>query len=75
MKLFKALIQGGPVGLAHTVREAWIARRIRQVSALMDQERELHRMHTQQLRTEFNRLLLRQAHITQRATSFWRALS
>lgn len=74
MTFFKSFIHGGPLGLAHALREAWIARRIRQVSALMDQERELHRMHTQQLRTEFNRLLLRQAHINQRATSFWRAL-
>lgn len=74
MTFFKSFIHGGPLGLTHALREAWIARRIRQVSALMDQERELHRMHTQQLRSEFNRLLLRQAHINQRATSFWRAL-
>ena len=74
MKLFKTLMKGGPVGLAHAVREAWIAHRISQVSELMDRESDLHRLHAQQLRSEFNRLLLRQAEATQRAASLWRAL-
>ncbi len=75
MPLFKSFVHGGPVGLAHAIREAWIAKRIRQVSTLIDLERELHREQTAQLRLELNRLLLRQADATQRATSFWRAMS
>lgn len=75
MTLFKALIQGGPLGLAHAVREAWIAHRIHQVSNHLDMERELHREHTAQLQHELKSLMLRQASVTQRATSFWRAMS
>lgn len=74
MTIFKSLAKGGPVGLVHAVREAWLASRIRHISALMDNERDLHREHMQQLRTEFNRLLLRKAGANQRATSFWREL-
>ena len=75
MTLFKALVQGGPVGLVHALREAWIAHRIRQVSANLEQERELHRAHTTLLSLEMKRLLMRQTEVTHRATSFWRAMS
>lgn len=75
MKLFKALAQGGPVGLAHAVREAWIAHRIRHVSGLMEHERELHRENTAMLRAEMSRLVLRQANAAQRAATYWRGLS
>lgn len=75
MKLFKAFVHGGPVGLAHAVREAWIAHRIRQVSSHLDMERELHREHTAQLQHELKGLMLRQVTVTQRAASFWRAMS
>ncbi len=74
MKLFKALIQGGPLGLFHALREAWVSNRIYRVVALMDQERELHRQNTELLRGEMQRLLLRQAHINQRAAAYWREL-
>lgn len=71
---FKALLQGGPVGMFHAMREAYISHRIHRVAILMDQERELHREHIELLRRQMNRLLLRHAHVTQRAASFWRAL-
>jgi cell division protein FtsL len=75
MKLFKALAQGGPVGLAHAVREAWIAHRIRQVITMLDQETALHRENQAMLNMEMNRLLLRQANAAQRAATYWRGLS
>lgn len=75
MKLFKALAQGGPVGLAHAVREAWIAHRIRHVSTMLEQETALHRENTAMLHREMNRLLLRQANAAQRAATYWRGLS
>lgn len=75
MKLFKALAQGGPVGFAHALREAWIAHRLRRVRTLMDRERSLHRLHIAQLRAELDRLALRQVGITHRAASYWKALS
>lgn len=74
MKLFKAIVKGGPVGLVHALREAWIANRIKAVSTMLDRERELHRENTQQLRAELHKLALRQVQATQRAATFWRAL-
>ena len=75
MKLFKALAQGGPVGLVHAVREAWIAHRIRHVSAMQAQEAALLSENTAMLHQEMNRLLLRQANAAQRAATYWRGLS
>lgn len=74
MKLIKALVQGGPVGLAHAMREAWIAHRINAVANMLDQEQVLHRENTTQLRAELHKLALRQVRYTQRAAAFWRAL-
>lgn len=75
MTLFKCLAQGGPVGLAHALREAWIAHRIRRVALFLDQERDLHREHMAQLHAELRRQAQRQVSATQRAAAFWRALS
>jgi hypothetical protein len=75
MKLFKAIAQGGPVGFAHTLREAWIAHRLRRARNLMESERALHRVHMAQLRAEIDHLELHQIRITHRAASFWKALS
>lgn len=75
MKFFKAVTLGGPLGLAHALREAWVARRIRHIAWCIDQERSLHRAHMAQLRREQLALELRQAAITQRASAFWRSLS
>lgn len=75
MKLFKALAQGGPLGLAHVLREAWIAHRLHRISTLMERERALHRLHMSQLRAERDRLALHQVSTTQRAAAFWRAMS
>ena len=71
----KTLIVGGPLGLAHALREAWYARRIRRVSLYMDRERALHREHMEQLRAELDALQTRQVSATHRATSFWKGLS
>ena len=75
MTVLKTLVQGGPVGIAHALREAWLARRIRRVSTYMTRERELHREHVDQLRAELDALLARQVSATHRAASYWRALS
>lgn len=75
MKLFKAIAQGGPVGLAHAIREAWLARRIRRVSILMDRERQLHREHMAQLRAELDSLAVAKTSATNEAARYWRALS
>jgi hypothetical protein len=75
MKLLKALAMGGPVGLIHAAREAWIANRITHISAMLDRERALHRANTANLRGELNQLAMRQVRATQRASAFWRSLS
>ena len=75
MTLFKAITQGGPVGLAHALREAWLARRIRRVSILMDRERQLHREQMAQLRAELDALSVAKTTATNDAASYWRALS
>lgn len=75
MNVSKSFVLGGPVGIAHALREAWIARRIRRVALYMDRERALHRAHMAQLRAELDALLARQISATARATSFWKGLS
>lgn len=75
MNVLKTLILGGPVGLAHAVREAWVARRLRRVATLMDRERALHREHMAQLRAELDALQSRQISSSARAASFWKGLS
>ncbi len=75
MNVLKMLAIGGPVGLAHAVREAWVARRIRLVATYMDRERDLHREHMAQLRNELDALVSQQIRATARATSFWKGLS
>lgn len=75
MNVFKTLVHGGPVGLAHALREAWLARRMRCVAQLMARERQLHLQHMAQLRAEQDALHLRQISAASRAASFWRALS
>ena len=75
MNFLKTLALGGPVGLAHALREAWLARRMRRICTFMDRERALHREHMAQLRTELSALAERQADGAQRAARFWRALS
>ena len=70
----KALLLGGPLGLAHALREAYIARRIRRVAVCMDRERELHRMHMAQMRKELDALAQRQNSAAQRAAAHWSAL-
>lgn len=75
MKLFKSIVKGGPVGLLHAIREAWIENQIRSTAQMLNCERDLHRKNMQQLHSELNRLLLRQSNATQRAASFWRGLS
>ncbi|MFT4243535.1 MAG: hypothetical protein QM569_14780 [Acidovorax sp.] len=71
----KIYIQGGPVGLSHALREAWLDHRLRRVCTLMDRERALHREHMAQLRAELDALQARQISSTTRATSFWKGLS
>lgn len=75
MNVLKAIAIGGPVGLAHVVREAWVARRIRRIAIYMDRERALHREHMDQLRAELDALQAQQISSTARATSFWKGLS
>lgn len=75
MNVLKTIVVGGPLGLAHALREAWIARRIRSTATLMDRERALHREHMAQLRAELDALCSRQISSTARATSFWKGLS
>ena len=75
MNVLKTILIGGPVGLAHALREAWTARRMRRVSALMDRERDLHREHMAQLHAELKALQARQISATARAASFWKGLS
>lgn len=74
MKVLKAIVQGGPMGLGHALREAWLARRIARVSACMDRERVLHRESMAQLRAEMDSLLLAKAGVVQRAAAFWKEL-
>ncbi len=73
MQLFKALTPGGLQGLAHALREAWIARRIARVRQHMERERALHLEQMAQLRAELDALQLRQVRTTARAALFWRA--
>lgn len=75
MTLFKAITQGGPVGLVHALRQNRLERRIRRVSHLMDRERQLHREHMAQLRAELDRLAVAKTTATNDAASYWRALS
>lgn len=75
MTLFKAITQGGPVGLVHAMRQAWLARRIRRVSTMMDRERLLHREHMAQLRAELDHLAAAKTAATNDAAQYWRALS
>ena len=75
MTLFKAITRGGPVGLVHAVRQAWLARRIRIVSNLMDRERQLHREHMAQLRAELDCLTAASNTAVNDAASHWKALS
>lgn len=71
----KTLIIGGPVGIAHALREAWLAGRMRRVSLYMDRERALHREHMAQLRAELDSLQASKTSAAARAASYWRALS
>ena len=75
MNLLKILILGGPLGLAHALREAWVARRIRRIATYMDRERALHREYMAQLRAELDALQARQISSAARAASFWKGLS
>lgn len=75
MNFLKTLALGGPVGLAHALREAWLERRMRRICTYMDRERALHREHMAQLRAELSALAQRQASSAQRAARYWRALS
>ena len=75
MTVFKTIPIGGPVGLAHAVREAWVARRIRRIATYMDRERALHREYMAQLRAELDALQAQQISSTARAASFWKGLS
>lgn len=75
MNVFKTIAIGGPVGLAHAVREAWVARRIRRIATYMDRERALHREYMAQLRAELDALQAQQISSTARAASFWKGLS
>ncbi len=73
--VLKTLAQGGPVGVAHALREAWLAHRIRRVSLYMNRECALHREHMAQLRAELDALHARQISANARATGFWKGLS
>ena len=75
MHLFKLLAKGGPLGLVHSMREAWVARRIQQVTLHMEMERDLHRQAMDHLRFQQRRLLDLQRDITYRAATYWRSLS
>ncbi|UCV00723.1 hypothetical protein [Acidovorax radicis] len=75
MNLLKTIVIGGPVGLAHALREAWVARRVRSISTYMDRERDLHREHMAQLRAELDAMQAKQVSSTARAASFWKGLS
>ena len=72
-QLFKALSVGGLQGLAHTLREALITRRIARVRHHRERERALHLEQMAQLRAELDALQLRQVDTTARAAQFWRA--
>ena len=75
MNVFKTIAIGGPVGFAHALREAWVARRIRRIAIYMDRERALHREHMAQLRAELDALQAKQISSTARAASFWKGQS
>lgn len=75
MNVLKTIVVGGPLGLAHAIREAWTAHRIRRISTYMDRERDLHREHMAQLRAELNALQSKQISASARAASFWKGLS
>lgn len=72
-QLFKALSVRGLQGLAHTLRQALIARRIARVRHHMERERALHLEQMAQLRVELDALQLRQINTTARAARFWKA--
>ena len=75
MNVLKTIAIGGPLGLAHALREAWIARRMRRIATLIERERALHRENMALLRAELDALQSRQISTTARAASFWKGLS
>lgn len=74
MNYLKTLAFGGPVGVAHALREAWLARRMRRICTYMDRERALHREHMAQLRAELVSVALRRTSGVPRAAQCGRAL-
>lgn len=75
MKLMEALAKGGPVGLLHAARQAWLERRLRRISVFMERERALHQDHMAALRHEWTQVLDAQQRATAHAGQFWKALS
>lgn len=72
-KTFHTFHMGGLQGLAYTLREAWLVRRINRVARHMERERALHLQHMSQLRAELDALKLSQFQLVARAARLWRA--
>lgn len=74
MSPFKALIVGGPVGLCHALREAWLNRRLAQINAHLIREREVHQEHMAMLGHQFDRVIKARLAANVRAAEFWKGL-
>lgn len=75
MTLFKTLCLGGPVAVAHVLRQAGLTRRMKRVRLYIDREKALHQAHIKQLNHELVTLAIEQHNAEARAARFWRALS
>ena len=75
MTLFKTLCLGGPVAVAHVLRQAHLARRMKRVCLYIEREKELHRAHLKQLNHELLTLSIEQHNAEVQAARYWSALS
>lgn len=75
MTLMETMVKGGPVGLLHAARQAWLERRMRRISVYMDRERAVHREHMAILRHEWTQVLDAQQAAKVQAAQYWKALS
>jgi hypothetical protein len=74
MSLLKALTVGGPLGLCHALREAFLNRRLAQINAHMLREREVHQEHMRLLRRQFDQVIDARQAANVRAAQFWKGL-
>lgn len=71
----RTLVVGGPVGLFHALRLAYLRHRIAEVRTLLERENQLHRSHTAALCAELNGLIDSQQRTNAAAGEFWRHCS